>query len=189
MMSNRKIVFAGPFGAGKTTAIATLNDISFNSTIEISDNLKRERLSTESANGAAMDYGVLNLAGGERLYLYGANGVENLDYMWDFLIEECIGLVLLINNNAVNPFRDLHFFLAALDNYIEETPAVIGITCMDQEHYPTILDYHLQLEDTKYKLPIFEVDAREHLDIVLLVKALLYNKDPTTSTRLSGFRE
>lgn len=183
-MSNQKIVFAGPFGAGKTTAITTISDIPLKSALA-SDVTKECKVATS----AAMDFGVMNLAGGKHLYLFGANGVEHLDYMWDILIEGCIGLVLLINNNAVNPFRDLHFFLAALDNYIEETRVVIGITCMDKEHKPSVLDYHLQLEETKYTLPIFEVDARERRDIALLVKALLYNRDPLLSTRRFRLRD
>ena len=49
---------------------------------------------------------------------------------------------------------------------------------MDESRRPTIADYHLQLEDTDNKIPIFEVDARERRDVSLLIEALLYSLDP-----------
>ncbi len=126
----------------------------------------------------ALDYGVMNLVGGEPLHLFGTPGQARFDFMWDILVEGGIGLVLLINNSATDPFRELHFFINAFDSFIDETRVVIGITHMDENHHPTIGDYHLQLKATQHKVPIFEVDARLRRDVALLIEALLYTLDP-----------
>jgi hypothetical protein len=55
---------------------------------------------------------------------------------------------------------------------------VIGVTQMDLAGRPTLDDYHLQLESSGAKTPIFEVDARAKRDVALLVEALLYSLDP-----------
>lgn len=174
-MSNHKIIFTGPVGAGKTTAIATLSDIPPVCTDEVASDMTR---GNKSETTVAMDYGVMNLDGGERLHLFGTPGQERFDFMWDILVEGGVGLVLLINNNAKDPFRDLHFFLNAFDKFINETRVVIGITRMDEDQHPAIDEYHQQLEKTKHNVPVFEVDARERRDIALLIEALLYTLDP-----------
>ena len=126
----------------------------------------------------ALDYGVMNLIDGERLHLFGTPGQARFDFMRDILVEGGIGLVLLINNSATDPFRELHFFLNAFDRFIDETRVVIGITHMGENHHPTFGDYHLQLEGSKHKVPIFEVDVRRRRDVALLIEALLYTLDP-----------
>lgn len=176
-MNNHKIVFTGPVGAGKTTAIASLSDNPPVSTNEAASDITRE-LKAETT--VALDYGVMKLDDGERLHLFGTPGQERFDFMWDILTEGGIGLVLLINNSAADPFRDLHFFLDAFDRFIYKTQVVIGVTCMDKNQHLTIDDYYQQLHKTRheaYKIPIFEVDARERRDIALLVEALLYTLD------------
>ena len=86
--------------------------------------------------------------------------------------------MLLVNNSRPYPFHDMHFFLNAFNGFIDETRVVIGVTRTDESVRPTIAEYHLQIEDSRHKIPIFEVDAREHRDVSLLVEALLYSLDP-----------
>ncbi|MCP4996963.1 MAG: GTP-binding protein [Gammaproteobacteria bacterium] len=170
-MYSNKIIFTGPVGAGKSTAIAMLSDIPPISTYGTISDLSRER---KAKTRAALDFGVMNLDGGERLHLFGIPNQECLDTMQNIIVEGGIGLVLLINNSAIDPFHDLHLFLDTFGSFIKQTRVVIGITRMDEVRYPTIADYYLQLEERKHTIPIFEVDAREHEDVEVLVDALLY---------------
>jgi uncharacterized protein len=174
-MSNHKIIFTGPVAAGKSTAIASISDSIPISTDETASDMTKNH---KAATTVAMDYGIMNLDGGERLHLYGTPGQERFDFMWDILTQGGVGLVLLINNSTADPFRDMRFFLKAFASYIGETRVVIGVTRMDEEPQPTIADYHLQLTETKHKIPIFEVDARQRRDVALLIEALLYSLDP-----------
>jgi uncharacterized protein len=174
-MNNHKIIFTGPVGVGKSTAIASISD---------TPPVKTEELATDFSKGdkttttVAMDYGVMNLDDGECLHLYGTPGQERFDFMWDILTEGGVGLVLLINNDVVNPMQDLHFFLDAFDSFIKKSRLVVGVNFMDTRPGPTISDYREQLKQTKYKAPVFEIDARERRDVALLLEALLYTLDP-----------
>ena len=174
-MSNHKIIFTGPVGAGKTTAISSISDIPIVSTDEAARGMTKHR---KTATTVAMDYGIMNLDRAERIHLYGTPGQERFDFMWDILTEGGIGLVLLVNNSRPYPFQDMKFFLNAFNDFIDETQVVIGVTRTDESVRPTIAEYHLQIEDSRHKIPIFEVDARERRDVSLLVEALLYSLDP-----------
>lgn len=170
-MNNYKIIFSGPVGAGKTTAINAISDIGTVATDE-------QTRSLDPGTTATMDYGMLELDAGERIHLYGTPDQEYFDLMRENLTRDSIGLVLLLSNTRPDPFRDLHFFLDAFKGFIGETGVVIGVTRMDLSGKPSLEDYYLQLESSGVKTPIFEVDARAMRDVALLVEALLYSLDP-----------
>jgi len=174
-MKNHKIIFTGPVGAGKTTAIESMSDAGIVSTNENATDMTRE---LKDSTTVAMDYGIMKLEGGERLHLYGTPGQERFDFMWDILVEGGIGLILLLNNNRPDPFRDLSFFLDSFSEFIGNTHVAIGVTRMDEAVSPTIQEYHDELGLHNRKYPIFEVDARERVDVSLLIESLLYSLDP-----------
>jgi len=174
-MSQFKIIFTGPVGAGKTTAIASISDICPVKTDASASDMAKTRKPTTTV---AMDYGLMNLAGGEKIHLYGTPGQERFDFMWDILTEGGIGLILLLDNTRADPFQDMKFFLESFKNFIGETNVAIGITQMDLSYKPSIDDYHIQLRGLNINPPIFSVDARVKKDVSLLVQALLYSLDP-----------
>jgi len=174
-MSQYKIIFTGPVGAGKTTAINSISDVPpIKTDASASDMTKSRKASTT----VALDYGVMNLSGGEKLHLYGTPGQERFDFMWDILVTGGIGLVLLLDNTRADPFQDMKFFLDTFDKFITDTAVAIGVTQMDLSGKPTIDDYHLQLKVLGIKPPVFAVDARVKSDVSLLVQSLLYTLDP-----------
>ncbi len=174
-MSNYKIIFSGPVGAGKTTAISALSDTPIISSNEQATDMTRER---KRETTVAMDYGIMKLDGDERIHLYGTPGQERFNFMWEILVEGGIGLILLLNNNRPDPFKDLKFFLESFEDFITDTAVAIGVTRMDEAQTPSLEDYHEYLETENRKFPVFEVDARERADVSLLVEALLYSLDP-----------
>ncbi|MEN8260814.1 MAG: ATP/GTP-binding protein [Pseudomonadota bacterium] len=174
-MSNFKIIFTGPVGAGKTTAIASISDMPPLTTDAAASDMTKQR---KAATTVAMDYGIMELKGDEKIHLYGTPGQERFDFMWDILTTGGIGLIILLDNTRADPFQDMRFFLDAFVNFIDSTSVAIGVTQMDISSYPTIDDYHLYLRDTPLNPPIFSVDARVKEDVSLLVQSLLYSLDP-----------
>jgi signal recognition particle receptor subunit beta len=174
-MSQYKIIFTGPVGAGKTTAINSISDLPPIKTDASASDMTKSR---KAETTVAMDYGVMNLPGGEKLHLYGTPGQERFDFMWDILITGGIGLVLLLDNTRADPFVDMKFFLDSFEKFIGETAVAIGVTQMDVSAKPTIEDYHKQLQIMGLKPPIFAVDARVKNDVSILVQSLLYSLDP-----------
>jgi len=174
-MSQYKIIFTGPVGAGKTTAITSLSDVPLVKTDEVASDMTKQR---KAETTVAMDYGIMNLSDGEKIHLYGTPGQERFDFMWDILTNGGIGLVLLLDNSRTDPFKDMVFFLKSFGDFIQETGVAIGVTQMDLSTRPTIDDYHQHLQTLNIKVPVFSVDAREKKDVSVLVQALMFSLDP-----------
>ncbi|MGR9044938.1 MAG: GTP-binding protein [Gammaproteobacteria bacterium] len=174
-MTQYKIIFTGPVGAGKTTAIHSISDIPPIKTDASASDMTKTR---KSATTVAMDYGVMNLSEGEKLHLYGTPGQERFDFMWDILTSGGIGLILLLDNTRADPFLDMRFFLDAFASFIADTNVAIGVTQMDLSSRPTIDEYHQKLTEIGLHPPVFSVDARVKNDVSLLIQALLYSLDP-----------
>ena len=174
-MSQYKIIFTGPVGAGKTTAITSLSDVPLIKTDEAASDMTKSR---KAETTVAMDYGIMNLSNNEKIHLYGTPGQERFDFMWDILTVGGIGLVLLLDNSRTDPFQDMKFFLNSFDGFIEKTGVAIGVTQMDVSTRPTIDEYHKHLQDSGLKIPVFSVDAREKSDVSILVQALMFALDP-----------
>jgi len=174
-MTNYKIIFTGPVGAGKTTAISSISDQSPVSTDKIATDMTRNVKKTTTV---ACDYGTVRLNGKDRLHLYGTPGQQRFDFMWDILTNGGIGLVLLLDNTRPDPFQDMEFFLGQFSDFINQTQIAIGITQMDLNSTPCLDDYYKHLHKLALTPPIFEVDARKRHDVTLLIKALLFSLDP-----------
>jgi signal recognition particle receptor subunit beta len=170
-----KIIFTGPVGAGKTTAINAISDIA---TVTTDARASDMAIARKEQTTIALDYGMMKVGDGERIHLYGTPGQERFDFMWDILTEGGIGLILLLDNTRPDPFRDMRFFLDAFKTFIARTQVVVGITRVDVKALPRIPDYHRQLHGTGFRLPILEVDARAKPDVSVLVQTLLYSLDP-----------
>jgi signal recognition particle receptor subunit beta len=174
-MGQHKLIFTGPVGAGKTTAIASISDEPPVRTDEAATDMTKQR---KRDTTVALDYGAMNLPGGEKLHLYGTPGQERFDFMWDILSTGGIGLMILINNNRPDPLKDLSFFLQRFETLIKSTAVAIGVTQTDLKEEPFLNDYHLALTKLNIRAPVFEVDARSKTDVSLLVQALLFSLDP-----------
>jgi len=174
-MSSYKIVFSGPVGPGKTTAIRTISDVVPFTTEEVATDETRD---LKEHTTVAMDYGLMKLDNGEKIHLYGTPGQERFDFMWDILTDGAIGLVLLLNNGNPNPLKDAEFYLDVFNDFISRTSVAIGVTRMVAGQGPSIDDYFALLSDRELVVPVFETDAREAADVVMLTQALLYSLDP-----------
>jgi signal recognition particle receptor subunit beta len=180
-MSNYKLIFTGPTGAGKTTAIAALSDIPVVNT-EAKSTYRNPRQEQKETITVGLDYGLIKLKNNDKIHLYGTPGQERFDFMWDIVTEGGLGLILLIDNARVAPMEDMHFFLKAFETFIKQTKVAIGVTRMDVSPKPQIIDYHKELRALGFTPPVFDVDARNKKDVSLLLQALLYSLDPNLKT-------
>lgn len=174
-----KIVFAGPPGAGKTTAIGSISDIAVVGTeAKASDEVARLKLNTT----VAMDYGVLNLPHGEKVHLYGTPGQDRFNFMWEILCDRAIGLVMLFDNTRPDPLADLDIYLNAFRSYIvaSQGAVVVGITRTEIGRQVDLASFHRKLSTYNLNVAVFEVDARRRDDVASLLLALLAILDPTT---------
>ncbi len=168
---SHKILFVGPMGAGKTTAIAAVSDI--------------PPISTEAANNdqlqcakptttVAMDYGEIRLSDEEVTVLYGIPGQERFDFMWPVLANGAMGAVLLLDHSRANAHNDLEFYLNGFDELAQRGAVVIGVGRMagsDTQAYQEVLARF------SCTLPLFSVDVRNRSHVLLLLEALIANHE------------
>lgn len=172
-----KILFVGPVGAGKTTAVSALSDTGCISTDQAASDMTK----TLKANTTvAMDYGIMNLGEGERVHLFGAPGQERFDFMWEILQKGALGLVILIDHSRRAPLDDLAFYLGRFSALLKNTKMVVGINFMERRASPDLDDYVRLIRDSGHAIPppVFEVDARNRKDMAMLIEALLVSIDP-----------
>jgi hypothetical protein len=174
-MSDHKIIFTGPVGAGKTTAIAAVSDTPAVSTDARASDMTRSR---KSSTTVAMDYGLMKLEGGEKVHLYGTPGQERFDFMWSILTEGGLGLVLLLDDSRADPLGDMAFFVKAFGGFIRKTQLAVGVTKTDLRPRSRLGIYHERLTRSGMLVPTFEIDARRRSDVILLLEALFFALDP-----------
>jgi signal recognition particle receptor subunit beta len=178
MIGQHKIIFTGPVGAGKTTAITAISDIEPISTEQVATD---ETSNKKELTTVAMDYGSMRLDNGEMLHLYGTPGQERFNFMWDLLIDGSIGVVIMIDDSDPEPLENLRSFVTAFKDFIDSNGVVVGVSRMELGKGFRISDYQAILTEFDICAPVFEVDARKKDDVIMLIQALLYSLDPGLS--------
>ena len=165
-----KIVFAGPVGAGKTTAIGSVSEIEpIGTDVKATD----QHAAIKEKTTVAMDYGFIRLRDGQQIHLYGTPGQDRFDFMWDVLTQNGLGLVLLVNVSRPDPVADLMYYLSAFESFISSTGVAIGLTQCDKASKNIFDLIRGALEEKKMLVPILEVDVRRQHDVTMLIHALL----------------
>ena len=169
------LVFAGPVGAGKTTAIQSLSDIEVVSTdAQASDEVKLLKKTTT----VAMDYGLMKLANGDQVRLYGTPGQQRFDFMWEILSENALGLVLMMKASAPDPVGDLQHYVQAFRSFIDKTAVVVALTHGDAAHCRVRAELAQALQDLGLPPVVLDADARNRAHMSAVVQSLIYSLEP-----------
>ena len=177
-----KILFAGPVGAGKTTAIASVSDTEV---VQTDVNATDEVAERKARTTVAMDYGTLKIDDGLTIQLVGTPGQQRFDFMWDILSMGAIGVVILIDNARPDPLADLDIYLGAFKRLLDQDggAGVVGVTRYDLSVNPPLSAYDRKVQAMGYRLPVFEVDARERDDVKTALMALASELNPNAHRR------
>lgn len=168
-MSEIKLLFAGPMGAGKTTAIRSISEIEPISTeVENTDFDESNKAETT----VAMDYGELTLDTGLKLRLYGSPGQRRFEFMWPLLAEGALGVIVLLDNSRPDPLGDLSDFLAAFGNQIGAGRVVVAVGRMDSHPQPSLDEYINAVASRGQFLPVVDADVRRRDDVIGVLDVL-----------------
>jgi len=166
-MDHCKIVFTGPMGAGKTTAIRILSD---------APPISTETRSTESdkpSTTAAFDYGECRLPDDTLVRLFGTPGQLRFDFMWDVLSQGALGIVILLDDRRPDPAADALDFLTEFPVQAAIGAAVVGIGRFGAEPGPDAIALAHRIQAQGYRVPVVEVDVRRKDDVQMLLQILV----------------
>ena len=164
-----KIVFAGPMGAGKTTAIRSICGSDMLSTeVPISGETVGDKVSTT----VGLDYGECSLPDGPTLKLFGTPGQARFSFMWPVQGEGVFGLIVLVDNSQPNAIDEVEHHLAAFASHIGPRRTVVGVGRMDGHPQPDIDAYCAQLTARGFDVPVIDADVRREADVRLLLSVL-----------------
>jgi uncharacterized protein len=171
-----KIVVAGGFGVGKTTAVSQVSEIPVLTTeaamTEVAAAIDRTgEVPEKTTTTVALDFGRITIDDQIRLYLFGTPGQDRFSFMWSELTDGALGALVIVDTNRLD---DCY---TAVD-YFEHLglPFVVAVNLFDGK-----LDH--DLDDVRWALavkedvPVITFDARERSSvrdalIVVLERAL-----------------
>lgn len=170
MQAETKIVFLGPMGAGKTTAIAAISDIPpVNTDVANNDRATFDKDTTTTA----LDYGQITLDGGDVVRLYGAPGQDRFIIMRKILVNGAVGAVVLVDASQADALVQMDRYLEMLRAGDAAPALVIGVGRAELAQAIAVERFVHRLEREGLNIPVFSVDVRRREDVVLLIEALL----------------
>lgn len=164
-----KILITGPMGAGKTTALAAVSSVTPIKTEANNSDLAQH---SKTHTTVALDYGEVELAGGERLRLYGTPGQRRFNVMWQILAKGALGVVILLDMTRPDPIADLKDYFADFQSVIRESSCVIGVGRSQENSSISTADVANACTELGATLPVFAIDVRRRDDVLLLLEAL-----------------
>ncbi|RZL65645.1 MAG: GTP-binding protein [Variovorax sp.] len=168
-MKEYKILFTGSMGAGKTTAIGSISEVP-----PIVTDVRNTDLSAAKARTTVgLDYGQLTLDSGDRVRLFGTPGQTRFDFLWQILVKNALGMIILTDNSRPDPLADLHTYLDGFAEPLKGIPCAIGVGRLETHSRPSLDDYAEALARRGQIFPVLGVDVRRRDDVILLIDTLL----------------
>ncbi len=179
--SEFKIVFTGPMGAGKTTAIAAISEIDPVSTeVDNTDRMSHAKLSTT----VGFDFGRITLADGHLVRLYGTPGQPRFRFMWEILGRGAAGVIILLDAAQPGALVQMDLFIDAFLPLVPPGALVVGVGRTEADGALSSDAFASRLDARGIMVPVLSIDARKPADVLVLVQTLACILDAHLSSKV-----
>lgn len=164
-----KIVFTGPMGAGKTTAIAAISEIDpIRTEVDNSDRISHSKESTT----VGFDYGRITLEDGQVIRIYGTPGQPRFRFMWEILGRSAAGVIILIDATQPGALVQMDQFVDVFLPLVPAGAIVVGVGRTEQPGALGSDAFAARLDARGVIAPVLSIDARKPRDVRVLVQTL-----------------
>ncbi|MEA5532823.1 GTP-binding protein [Crocosphaera sp. XPORK-15E] len=170
-MEIMRLVVTGPVGAGKSTFIRSVSEITPVDTDRIATD---ETQLIKQKTTVAFDFGRLQFSPQMALHLYGTPGQSRFDFMWDILICKAHAYMILVAAHRPSEFRYARRIINFM-NQRAKIPMIIGLTHTDcpGAWFPENVAIALGYPDKNDCPIIINVNANEQSSVAQAVIALV----------------
>lgn len=177
-----KIVIAGGFGVGKTTAVSAISEIRPLTTeaaiTSVAADIDRTGdVPAKISTTVALDFGCITIDETLKLYLFGTPGQDRFGFMWRDLSHGALGALVIVDARRIDDCYP------AVD-YFEKLalPFVVAVNLFEGEleHDLADLRWALAIDEG---IPLITFDARDRLSVRDALLALLRHAMKRTQAR------
>jgi len=175
-----KIVIAGGFGVGKTTAVSAISEIRPLRTeaaiTSVAVGVDRAgQIPAKTSTTVALDFGCITIDEGLKLYLFGTPGQDRFGFMWHDLSHGALGALVIVDARRIDDcFPAVDYFEKA------GLPFVVAVNLFHGELPHDLADVRWALA-IDGAIPLITFDARDRLSVRDALLAVLRHTLAQTS--------
>jgi signal recognition particle receptor subunit beta len=160
-----KIVIAGGFGVGKTTAVSEVSEIPVLTTeavmTEVAAAIDRTgQVPEKVTTTVALDFGRITIDDELKLYLFGTPGQDRFGFMWNDIAVGALGALVIADTRRLDDcYPAIDFFEQA------NLPFVVAANMFDGRLEHSLDDVRWALS-TSEQTPVIAFDARNRLSVL-----------------------